>query len=247
MCDPLTIAGLALTAGSTVMNTMAANQAASARNSALQAERARQSGLDREAEALNAQSQDRYKGFEGKQEAKNKELGDYFAGQQTQEPVATETVPTADASNITVQEENRQRSQARADTNESAANLASLRSFGDLLGGISRAQARDAGQIGQIGGFKSGYAGVMPYELEAASQKGAGLRTLGDIMGGIGGLTTSAGLSGKSFGDLTGGISGLFSGGAKGATTAATSLAPATSLIPRPRPTGVGLGSIYGR
>lgn len=202
MCDPLTIAGLALTAGSTVANTMANNQAAKARNSALTAERIRQGGLDREAEALNLQSQGLYENAGEKQDAKRQELGEYLTAQQTPEPAASEALPTAASSNITVQEENKQRGKARESTNQNAANLANLRSFGEYLAGAGRLQARDASQIGQIGGFKQGSSGTLNYELDAASQKGAGLRTLGDIMGGVGGIATGAGLSGKTFGTM---------------------------------------------
>lgn len=44
MCDPITIAGIALTAGSTIANTIAANRVQRARDDALAAERIRQRG-----------------------------------------------------------------------------------------------------------------------------------------------------------------------------------------------------------
>lgn len=201
MCDPLTIAGLALTAGSTVANTMANNQAAKARTSALQAERIRQQGLDQEADALNLQSQDRYANVERDQAKKAQELGEYLSAQQTPEPTAAEALPTTN-SNITVQEENKQRGQARERTDQNATALANLRSFGELLGGIGREQARDASLIGQIGGFKRGSVDANNYALDAAAQKGAGLRTLGDVMGGVGSIATGAGLTGGSFGAI---------------------------------------------
>lgn len=195
MCDPLTLAGLALTAGSTVANTVAQNRVASARNDALAAERIRQGGLDREAEALNAQSQDRYQNFEGQQEQKAAKLSDYFKSQDVPEPSAEAALPVS-ASNLTVQEENKQRGKAQDFTNRTGEALGNLRSFGDLMGGLGRMQARDAAQIGQIGGFKQGSSAVLPYELEAANEKGAGLRLFGDVMGGLGGVSTMAGLSG---------------------------------------------------
>lgn len=37
----------------------------------------------------------------------------------------------------------------------------------------------------------------MPFELVAASEKGAGFRMLGDVLGGIGGIATAGGLSVK--------------------------------------------------
>ena len=59
MCDPLTIAGLALTAGSTVANTVANNRAAGARSEVLALERDRQNRLDSEAAAANVAARDR--------------------------------------------------------------------------------------------------------------------------------------------------------------------------------------------
>lgn len=239
MCDPLTIAGIALTAGSTVANTVAANQAASARSAALAAERARQTGLDRQSDALNATSRERYSGFEENQDAKAQEIGSYLAAQTAPEQAPAEAMPTAATSNITVQEENKQRASAKSDTDASATALGDLRSFGDLLGSISRSQARDAGQIGQIGGFKQGYANVLPYDLEAAAQKGAGLRTLGDILGGIGSLATGAGLSGKSFSTLFTGMRPM------NATGAAASVTRAGATLTPPRVGPTRFGGLY--
>lgn len=225
----MTIAGVALTAGSTVVNSMAASKAAKARDGALAAERIRQGTLDQEADAINAQSQDRYKDFEGQQEAEATKLGDYFAGQTTPEPTAAEALPSS-GSNITVQEESKQRGQARDFTNKTGEALGNLRSFGDLLGSIGRDQARDASLIGQIGGFKGGSSNVLPFELDEASQKGSGLKLFGDILGGVGGIATSAGLSG-------GNILGM------GAKAAAPTVAKTTAAAAAP---GLRLGSLYG-
>jgi hypothetical protein len=235
MCDPLTIAGIALSAGSTALNTVANNKAASARADALRAERTRQSGLDQQADAVNARSQGRYENFDEKQAQTASDLGSYLAAQTTPEAAPAETAPIADTSQITVQEEARQKGKARASTDATAVSLGNLRSFGDLLGEISRGQARDAGEIGQIGGFKAGYANVLPYDLEAAANKGAGLRTFADLAGGAGSLALGAGLSGKTLGDVT----GIFSKGAKGVVPGVT------SIRPKRRPGTVSLASLY--
>lgn len=106
------------------------------------------------------------------------------------------------------------RGKARAQTNDRAVRLADVRSFGDLLGDISRKQARDAGQIGQIGGFKAGSQGVLPLELDAAAQAGGKAKLLGDVLGGLGSIGLSAGLSGQN-------IFGLGGAGANVATQGA--------------------------
>lgn len=214
MCDPLTIGGIALSIGSTVANTMAQNKVQKARDEALAAERIRQNKLDQEAQALNVQSQDRYQGFEGKQEDRSKQLGDYFASQQIEANDAANAGTQAmvlpqSGSNVTVQEEAKQRGQARDFTDKTGAALGELRSFGDLLGGISRDQARDATQVGVLGGFKRGSSNVVPYELEAANQAGNGMKLFGDVLGLGGGLALNSGLSGAKLPGLGGGKSAV--------------------------------------
>lgn len=235
MCDPVTLTGLALTAGSTVVNTIAANKAASAREDVLAAERIRQGQLDREADALNVQSQDRYKNAEGQQQAKARDLSEFFTGPNTAGEAndAAASVMPSDTSDITVREMQKQTDAAQDFTGQQAASLAALRSFGDMLGDNARLQARDASLIGQVGGFKRGSSGVTPLELDAASQKGAGLRFFGDLLGGAGSLATNYGLT-------RGGATPIF--GAKSATTSGGSLAPATTIRPRPRP---GSATLY--
>jgi len=201
MCDPLTIiSGLAM-AGSTVAGMQAQRQVEGARNAALQNDMMRQDTLDKETAALNEASRDRYKDFKGEQQERSKSLGDYLVGKQ---PVGAappadapaETMPTS-ASNIVTQEVAKQAGKAKDFTDQQGQALGTMRAFGDVLGGISRDTARDAGYLNQTLGFKKGWAGVLPYELEAANQKGAGMKMFGDILGGLGSIGMSAGLGAK--------------------------------------------------
>lgn len=194
MCDPATIAGVALSAASAAVNNAAASKVQRARDDAMAAERIRQRGLDQEADALNARSQDNYKDFDQKQEETASKLSDYFTGQDVAEPTPEAAIPTT-ASNITVAEEAKQRAKAKEFTDRTGNALGELRAFGDLLGANSRAQALTGMKVGQIGGFKRGSSNVLSYELDAANSKGAGMRAFGDILGGIGGLATNIGLS----------------------------------------------------
>jgi hypothetical protein len=214
MCDVATIAGIALTGASTVANTIAQGQVTRARNDALAAERVRQNSLDQEAAAINARSQGRYNDFEGQQDEKASELGQYFSDQKIEnadantQAVAEQTVPQS-GSSLTIREEQKQRGKADAFSNQQGEALGELRAFGDLLGGISREQSRDAGLVGQIGGFKRGSSNVLPYELEAANQKGQGAKLFGDLLGLGGSLALSKGLSGtqtfsSTLGDVVG-------------------------------------------
>lgn len=207
MCDPVTLAGIALTGLSTGLNHMANQQVQSARDSAMAAERIRQQALDQQADALNLQSQDRYQGFEDKQEERSKTLGDYFTDQVATPPVAA-AMP-ASGSNITVQAENKARGDARERTDQIGNALGNLRSFGDLLGDTSRLQAREASQIGQIGGFKKGSSNVLGLELDAANSAGNGLRMGADLAGGFGKIGVSAGLGGA--GGMGGNVSNFAS------------------------------------
>lgn len=206
MCDPLTVGGLVLSAGSMALQQRAQSKVQSARKGAMAAERLRQSKLDQEADALNAASQDRYRDFQGQQEDKANSLGKFFTDQNEGLPTGSDSagIPTevlpGSSNNIVVNEQNRQKAKAKQFSDQQGEALGNLRAFGDLLGGIGRLQARDASRVGQVGGFKRGSSAILPYELEAANSKGDGLSNLATIVGGIGKVGLAAGLSGASDG-----------------------------------------------
>ena len=223
------LGGLA-TAGSTFANAAAVRQANRAREDALGAERIRQGRLDQEAQALNAGAQDRFTDFGAKEGDKGKSLGDYFATAQasaspdpgTANALATSVLPSG-SNDVVTREIDKQLGRAKQFTDQQAGALGNLRAFGDVLGDVSRLQGRDAAQLGQIGGFKRGSSNILPLELDAAAQKGGGLRLLGDLLGGFGSIGINAGLTGGS-------LAGLFGGGSAAA-------GPVTTTIrPRPRP-----------
>lgn len=193
MCDPLSL-GIGLTIAGTGANYIAQQQVSEARSGALAAERIRQQQLDQQAAALNTQSQDRFQDFGGQQEQRAKSLTEMFTQMPAALPPTADPMP-ASSSNLVVQAENRERGEARDRTNQIGAALGNLRSFGDVLGGVSRLQARDASQVGQIGNFKKGSSGVLGQELEAANAAGGGIGMLGDVLGGLGRVGTMAGLA----------------------------------------------------
>lgn len=196
MCDPLTIAGAALQAGSMFANNAAANEAARARSAALSAERARQRVLDEEARGVNEQARGRYEDVPKQQEERTAELAELFAGESNRgADLIAATLPRTN-SNITMSNDERERGRATDFANQQGESLARLRSFSDLFGSIDRGVARDGSEVGMIGGFKRGSQGVLPFELEAASMRGQGMRTLGDALGLFGGLGMQAGLRG---------------------------------------------------
>lgn len=209
MCDPLTIAGAAMSVGSMVANQAAASQVSRARNKASTAEAERQRALREEAMATNDQSRERYTGFDQQQADTKKRLGDYF-GANTDQGAAKETpiAMGAGAGNVAVNAEiGKQMGKAKAYGAQQNDALAGLRSFGDVLGGIGVGQARDANIVGQLGGFQRASAGILPSELEAANSKGDGMKMLGDVLNLGGKVAMGAGLAGKgpaAFGDLFG-------------------------------------------
>lgn len=200
MCEPATIAALALSAGSALANNMAQQKAAKAQDRVMAAERIRQNRFDQEAAALNTQSQDRYKDFEGTQGETANDLAQYFQGQQAQAAdaagVGARDLLPASSSNLVVRDEGQKRDLADAFSDRQGAALGNLRAFGQTIGDVGRLQARDASQIGQIGGFKRGSAGILPMELDRASQAGNGMKAFADVLNlasaGVGGMKNTS-------------------------------------------------------
>lgn len=230
MCDPLTIAGAALSAGGIAANSIGQSQVAAASNRAAAAESARQANLRQEAAAVQAHSNSLYEGFAGKQADRAGTLATALNAvrlpAQGSPSTTIEAAPTG--SNITTQGEASQRSRADAYGAQQAGALADMRSFGDLLGTTALAQGRDAGQIGQIGNFMKGSASVLPMELNAASHAGDTFKTLGGLADGLGKVGIAAGINGSTLG-------GLFGGAASTGGNVATSV---------PTMAAAGLGSI---
>jgi hypothetical protein len=200
MCTPLILAGIALTAGSMVANNVAQGQIDNARSEVLATEARRQAGFNREVEQLNTQSQDRYVGFEPQQEQRATELADMFATDVTD----PNSVMPGSSSNIVNKETDAQLGTAQGYVDQQSGALADMRSFGDMLGSNSLLQARDAGKINQVGGFKQGSQGIVPYELDDAGKAGDGMKMFADVLRLGGSAVTGAGIGGG------GPIAGMF-------------------------------------
>lgn len=231
MCNPMMAIGGAMALGSMAANAQAQSKVDKARAGAQEAERIRQRGYDDEAGALNTQSQDRYREFEGQQDGKTESLADMYQSRgESAAPAAQSVIPSGASGNVTVQKE-RAKQQSLADAYGTQQNqaLAALRSFGDLLGGIGREQSRDANQIGVINSFKQGSSSILPYELEAANAKGNSLRTLGSVLG-MGGNALMAGGSYSMAGPAGGGATPLTQQQAQGLTIQQNTNAGVTGL-----------------
>lgn len=183
-------------AGSTAFNYLGAKKQDRALASTQAAERIRQNRLDDEAFALNQQSQARYDDAPDKIEDQAEGLADLFRGSiETAPAQAVATLPQT-SNNVVNNAAAKAATETARRGSERADQLGNLRGFADFFGDAQRAQARDFGQLGMLGGFKRGSSSVLPVELDAASQAGAGFRTLGDFFNLGAGLSLQKALRG---------------------------------------------------
>ena len=210
---PLLPIALALTAGGIGANYMGNQAAKRAQQDAMGAERRRQAGFDREAEATTTKSRKRFENFDEQQTDKAGELADLFLADAGQAPPVLDT-PT---DTVTVQRTADEKADRREFTDQQGTARGKLLSFGDLFGDIGLGQARDMTDLSGLYGMRRGSQGVLPLELDAAAQKGGGWRMAGDIMGGLGSIATMGALGGASLPGIFGGA-----GAAGGAPLAGT-------------------------
>lgn len=197
--DPITIALLG--GGSSIIGSLfggsAANAVDKARADVINAERGRQQGFDAETDKINVGSLGRYSNFDQQQAAKAAQLADFFKAPVVTPNTELTTAPLPPVSGNLVQREiDKKNGQAQDYVAHQGDTLAQLRSFGDLMGGIGRLQARDAQSVGQIGGFKKGSQGVEALELDAANHAGDDKVALANIFSGLGKVGLTAALSG---------------------------------------------------
>lgn len=215
MCDPLTATSAVITAAGAASSYAgaqetykASKEVGAARDQVVSAERQRQLALNAEGDAVNKTARDRYDNIDVQNDAKAKTLSDYFKGGGVpggSAPTPAPSLVPVSNSGITVAEEGKKLGQAQDFSDKQGDALGKLRSFGDLFAGLNRSQARDAGTVAQLGGFKTGSAGVVPYELADANHAGDKTKFLGDLLSGAGKIGITAGLSGAGAG-----LSGLF-------------------------------------
>jgi len=204
-------------AGSTVANTIGNKQAEKALAGAQNAERVRQKQFDDQSFALNTASQNRFADMPAQMDTKATDLAEMFNAPAEEQPVDPVLAMPESSSNIVTSRENAAKAKAKGETDQRATDLGKLRSFGDILGGASRMQGRDAAELGLIGSMRRGSQAVLPLELQAAQDKGRGMRMFGDILS-MGGAMVGPG------GFFGGGGGGLFGPGA------------ASSIRPMPNP-----------
>ena len=210
MCfDPLSIAAMVATVAGSALQAKGNQQAVKARRNEVNAEALRQNKIRDEQAALFAKT---LTGFD---------QGQQTARRTSMEAPAASAIEGAAASDGGVDVEAGLEASAPKVIKGAAAKglldsltrartegrqLAHLRSFGDLF----QDNAIDLNQsaIGQqqLAGFSQGSNSVLPLELEAANQKGAGLRGFGQFLQGAGQAAGFAGAmgAGPGWGDIFG-------------------------------------------
>lgn len=195
MCDPVS-ASIALTAAGTAAQAAAANKSQKAMTGAREAERIRQKGYQEQADAsLGKSVAGASRGEQDSAEANA--LAERLAASDAavagvREPVeATGKNLAGDqtANTIIDAEKAAQGQKALGYAGQQGAAKAKLLSFNDLNFGNAINNARAAQEQARLANFAKGSSDVLGVELEAASKKGAGLKTLGSLLSTAGMVT----------------------------------------------------------
>ena len=202
MCDPIT-ASIALTVAGTAAQAAGANRAKKAMQGAQSAERIRQKGLQDQSAAVQSANEGRstrneQDSMQGRAEAERQ--ADYAAATEAaQAPVATTGENLAgdqSANAIIAAEQDKAKANALGYAGQQGNAKAGLQGFYDLQLGNALANSRAAQEQARLGNFMRGSSDVLGLEMQAASQKGQGLQTLGSLLntaGGIAGMGAGAG------------------------------------------------------
>ena len=187
MCTPLI--ALALTAAGTAASAAGARKAQKAQAGAREAERWRQKGFQDEADARAADNfsktgKDATDTGMVKAEADRKAASDAAVAEVRAPVEATGANLAGDSSGakLVASENASQAARGLGYAIQQGAAKAKLASFGDVGFENAIMNARTNQDLARIANFAKGSADVLPVELEAAAQKGQGLRTLGSIL-----------------------------------------------------------------
>lgn len=202
MCTPVAFA-LALTAAGSAAQAAGARRAAKAMEGARLAESIRQKGFQDQATQVSDESLN--KSGRKATEAGIKEAGEARAADaaaataEVRKPIeATGENLAGDqtANKVMATEGDIQAAKNLGYAGQQGAAKANLLSFNDVTFQNAINNMRAGQQLGTIGNFMRGSAGVLPVELEAASRRGDNLKTLGTVLstaGSVVGMGAGAG------------------------------------------------------
>ena len=195
MCDPVS-ASIALTVAGTTAQAAAANKAKKAMAGAANAERIRQRGYNQSSEAALEES----KSFSEKS-LQDKRMEESVADRQAayaadaeaaRAPVAAvgQNIAGDQSGNAVVQAESSRRTGDAIGAALQRGNaMANMQGFNDLQLGNALYNNRISQRQNLLGSFMKGSADVLPFEMQAASQKGQNLATLGQLLNTAGMIT----------------------------------------------------------
>lgn len=203
MCfDPITMTALALTLGGAGASYVGNQEAQNAQKSAVSAENLRQQAFSKQQDtalnnSLTTAANTATTGLDTATQARQAAFTAALAGKSpTQDylPGSASADPSVAASVNKVVGDQHAFSAQQGDA------LARSTALGDDLLGTNINLNRNAQTIDQLGSFKVGSANVLPAELNAAAQKGAGLRGLGSLATTIGSMALMGGLAAPASG-----------------------------------------------
>lgn len=200
MCDPLSIAGLAFTVGSSFLSAQSAAKVEKARNRAQVAEIRRQTDLQRQSAESVAKTQQEFtkekvnEGIDKATEERTERLRSSVTGggDQTGGDIPTEgSAPT-----IVRETAGRELARGLARGKEFAGQLGALGAFNEnqFNQGISLARLGERTQ--RFAQDSANSAAILPHELQAANQKGKSLAGFADALGAIGSVANIVGATG---------------------------------------------------
>lgn len=229
MCFPFAIP-LALMAAGATASYAGNKQAQDAQSATSRAEQARQQVFSQRQDALVQNSMDQTaatagKGLDDATAARQAELTAALGGAS---PTQDFLPGAQDADHTLADSANKIVATQHAGTAAHADASARLQALGDALFKTNVGVGRNSQEVNQIGEFKQGSAAVLPAELNAAAQKGSGLRTLGQIAMTIGSMAAGGGGLGAAASGAAGagaGIAGAL--GTAGSASAAGAAAAA--------------------
>lgn len=196
MCDPMSITGATLALAGTAASAKASSDRAGARSDAMEAEAIRQKRYSDQAGAVWQDSLDQYD--EPKQ---TQQLQDVEADRtaKIQESVGlsdgSEYNPGGSAPAVVKTEIAKKMGEAMKQGRQDAAGRARMGAFNSSMFNNDMNMADNRRGIGMYGTFARGSSNVLPAELQAANEEGAGWATFGDILSGAG---TAAGMAGAA-------------------------------------------------
>lgn len=216
MCTPLAVAGLVATAAGTGASIAGQRSAEKAQGRAIDLQTAQQEKFNREKQQAAAQTA-RDVGYEATTgnlaKAQQQRISDFL---QAQNAAPSLELPAGEAAPKVIQTETKRATDTgrgyatRVGTAESR-----LGALNDLSTINNILLSRGATGIGTIANQQAGSAALLPLQLAAAREKGGNLRTIGDILTALGGVSTGAAAigAGPSWGSLFGkGVTGVKGG-----------------------------------